>query len=230
MMRTPFLSWTRIILFIMVLTCPGTTAVHASHAKHILVLHSYHKGLTWTDSITRGIEDHLGTSGQVIDIEYAYMDTKRVFNQEYLGQLVQLYQVKFKNRPFDVIISSDDHAFNFLRDHRSDLFKDTPVVFCGVNDFEDGMLADLPRFTGVLESFDILKTLNLALDMQPRAQRIVAISDQTVTGKANKKLLKKIIPLLKREVDVTILDNHTMEEVQAHVSRMHPEDIVIWLT
>jgi PAS domain S-box-containing protein len=221
----------KLIIIILLIVAPGLVPSHlnADHSQRVLVLHSYHKGLTWTDSITRGIEDRFAEAGLAVDIEYAFMDTKRVFNQAYIDQLVAFYTEKFKNRRFDVIISSDDHAFDFLRRHHRALFSETPVVFCGVNYFEDNMLKELPLFTGVLESFDILTTLNAALSLQPDARRIVAISDQTITGKANKLLLKKIIPRLERKIEITILDNHTLGEVEQVVSRMSSRDIVVWL-
>jgi|GEM_PF-899019 len=201
----------------------------ANHKSQVLVLHSYHKGLTWTDAISEGIETTFRDSGEPIEIEYAFMDAKRVFNQAYLDQLVALYRVKFKDRSFQAIICSDDHAFKFLLQNGQALFGNTPVVFCGVNFFRDDMLADAPNFTGVLESFDMLTTINTALALQPHAKRLVAIGDQTVTGKANKKRLLEIVPQLDRPLDVTILDNHTMMEVQAYVGNLSPRDIVVWL-
>lgn len=192
-------------------------------------MHSYHKGLTWTDSITKGIETKFANSNLNIEIEYAYMDTKRMFKPTYIEQLVELYQVKYQERSFDVVISSDDHAFKFLLQHHTMLFGDTPIVFCGVNYFQDEMIRDKTNFTGVLESFDMLKTVNVALNLQPEAKRIVAIGDQTVSGQANKKRFEEIIPKIKRPVDITILDNQTMSEIQSYVSNLSSEDILIWL-
>lgn len=201
----------------------------ANQYKHVLVLHSYHKGLTWTDSITNGIETKFEKSGIPIEIEYTYMDTKRIFNQAYIDQLVELYRVKYHNRSFDAVISSDDHAFKFLLRHHTTLFGDTPIIFCGVNYFKDEMIQGKPNFTGVLESFDILKTVNAALDLQPQAKRLIVIGDQTVSGHANKKRFEEIIPHIKRPVDITILNNHTMAEIQSYVGGISAQDIVIWL-
>jgi two-component system, cell cycle sensor histidine kinase and response regulator CckA len=201
----------------------------AAPSKHVLVLHSYHKGLTWTDAITKGIEATFGAASVPIEIEYAFMDTKHIFNQAYLDQLVDLYRVKYHHRSFDAIISSDDHAFNFLLRNHAALFGETPIIFCGVNYFNDRMLLEEPNITGVLESFDMLSTINTALDLQPHANRLIAIGDQTVSGKANRKKMEEIVPRLKRPVEITILDNHTMAEVQAYVGGLSAQDIVVWL-
>jgi PAS domain S-box-containing protein len=195
--------------------------------KRVLILHSYHKGLAWTDSITKGIEKQIADSGIPIEIEYAYMDTKRTINQAYIEQLVDLYRIKYQKRPFDVVISSDDNAFQFLLRHHSTLFGDTPIVFCGVNNFQDMMIRDKTNFTGVLESFEILATINAALDLQPKAKRLVVIGDQTISGRANKKRFEAIIPRIKRPMDITILDNHTMAEIQSYVGGLSAQDIVV---
>lgn len=197
--------------------------------KQVLVFHSYHKGLSWTDSLVKGIDDGLQGFGVSIDISHEFMDTKRIFSNTYLEQLVELYKAKFNNSDIDIILTTDDHAFNFLRKHHGELFPGTPVVFCGVNSFNSGMLDGLPTFTGVLEAFDIPATLNIALDLHPKAQRFVVISDQTLTGQANKDLFLKAVEKVSRKVDVLFLDNHTMDEVRDEVSRLGEKDLAIWL-
>ena len=86
----------------------------APQMKHALVLHSYHKGLTWTDSVARGIEAKFKRSKMPVEIFHEFMDTKRIFTPAYLNQLVALYRTKYSGQHFDLIICSDDHAFNFL--------------------------------------------------------------------------------------------------------------------
>jgi hypothetical protein len=134
-MRTLRLQKLIIIVIALIAAALVPANLIVGHNQRVLVLHSYHKGLAWTDSISRAIEDRFAAAGLAVDIEYAYMDTKRVFNRDYLDKLVGFYTEKFKNRRFDVIISSDDHAFDFLRRHHETLFAATPVVFCGVNFF-----------------------------------------------------------------------------------------------
>jgi len=220
--------WACLVCFLFTGVGAPETLANADHHR-ILVLHSYHKGLSWTDAISTGIENVLHGTPEPITIEYAFMDTKRIFNPAYIDQLVELYTVKFRDRKFDAIISSDDHAFRFLLRHQGQLFANTPVIFCGVNDFTDDMLSEKPNFTGVLESFDMLATINTALDLQPKARRLIAISDQTVSGQANRKLFETIISQIHRPVSITILDNHTMAELTSHLETLSPDDIVVWL-
>lgn len=206
--------------------------VFASTGKvwNVLVLHSYHKGLSWTDSLVKGIDEGFADSGLAIEISHEFMDSKRIFSEDYLNQLAELYRQKFTHSNFDIVLSTDDLAFSFLRKHHDELFPGKPVVFSGVNTFDASMLDGHPGFTGVLEAFDIPATLNIALRLHPQASRFVVISDQTITGKANEQLFRKALHNISRPMQVLFLDNHTMAEVRDQVSRLSGKDIAIWLS
>jgi hypothetical protein len=51
-----------------------------------------------------------------------------------------LYLKKYTGRHFDLIIASNTDAFNFLLKNRDEIFPGTPVVFCGVVNFDNKML------------------------------------------------------------------------------------------
>ncbi|MFH1983130.1 MAG: ABC transporter substrate binding protein [Pseudomonadota bacterium] len=215
------------ILTVLIATVSSATA--DTGLKRVLVLHSYHKGLGWTDSIAQGIEKTFRTSGQPIEIFTEYMDTKRIFDEKYLGDLTALFKYKYRNRRFDAIISSDDHAFQFLLSHHDTIFPGAPVVFCGVNYFKDEMIADTADFTGVVESFSIKGTIDAALTINPNLRSVYSVVDKTVTGKANLKLLEQIIPLYGDRLTFITITDKDMAEVQQEVSHLPHESIVLLL-
>jgi len=102
--------------------------------------------------MTQGIESVLHNTDQDIELHFEYMDAKRIYDEQHLQNLRELYRHKYRNRRLDAIISSDDHAFKFLLAHHQELFPDTPIVFCGVNDFKDSLLVGHNLITGVVES------------------------------------------------------------------------------
>jgi len=93
-----------------------------------------------------------------------------------------LYKYKYGNQTFDLIISSDDNAFNFLREYREDLFPGTPIVFCGVNNLEAPNLIDRDVFTGIIELHSLRETIDLALRLHPGTRQIIFVVDNTPTG------------------------------------------------
>ena len=163
--------------------------VHAGEKKHILLLNSYHCGFKWTDDIVQSIQSVFRAEG--VDAEYhiEYMDTKRHFSPKSLDLLWRYYKRKYQNVPLDVVISSDDNAFNFLAKHHDTLFTETPVVFCGLNRLDQSVLDGLDEFTGLVEILDVKPTLDLALEFHPKTKRIAVISDETPTGVAIRRLV-----------------------------------------
>src|SRR5450631_705338 len=121
-----------------ILLIPGQS--RAQEKKRVLILHSYHQGNMWTDDENSGILSVIGANRPGFQVETEYMDTKKIADDRYLGQLLDIYSRKYSTIHFDVIIATDDNAFFFLRDNRDRLFPGTPVVFCGVNFFKSSYL------------------------------------------------------------------------------------------
>lgn len=61
--------------------------------KHILVLHSYHEGLPWVDSINAGIFSVLRTEKN-LELHLEYMDTKRYIDQADLDRFENVFSGK----------------------------------------------------------------------------------------------------------------------------------------
>jgi PAS domain S-box-containing protein len=150
----------------------------------VLILNSYHFGNSYSDSEMVGIKSALPA-----DTEYftEYMDSKRISgNPDYLTLLYQTYQLKYKQKRFDIIFSLDDDAFHFLLKYHNELFPGTPVVFCGLNRYDESMTADQPLITGVVETIDFKETVQLALKLHPDTKRIYVINDNTTSGRIDR--------------------------------------------
>jgi len=217
-----------VLVVCLYLICAPLTYLEANQRKNVLVLHSYHQGLGWTDGITQGIESSLRRTDQEIELFFEYMDTKRIHDAQHFQNLYELYRHKYRNRRFDVIISSDDHAFNFLLPHHQELFPDTPIVFCGVNDFKDSMLVGHNLITGVVEAFDIKGTMDVAVQLHPNAKEVIVIVDKTLSGTIVKELMMKDIPYFKDVLRFTFLEDLDMSEVLERVKNL-PTDSIVFL-
>src|SRR5512143_3282704 len=160
---------------------PRTGIARTTSKKQVLILNSYHKGLSWTDNIVTGIETVLksDTEGKNVELHYEYMDTKRYYGEKYFRKLAETFAEKYRREHFDLVIVSDNDAFDFVRTYGRKLFPSLPVVFCGVNNYKDSMLAGHPLFTGVAEDTDVVSTISVALKLHPRSRRVVVVGDKT---------------------------------------------------
>jgi GAF domain-containing protein/ABC-type uncharacterized transport system substrate-binding protein len=219
------------LIFLMVFVTAFGFAVWAQDEEEaqVLVLHSYHQGYKWTDDITEGIESVLGDAQENVDLQIEYMDTKRIFDEEYIQGLYDLYKHKFSDSQFDVIISSDNNAFDFLLEYRDDLFPGTPVVFSGVNFFEDNKLDGYDLFTGVNEELAIRGGLDIALTLHPDVEQIVIVNDTTTTGRRVHERIMEVIPDYEDTIEFTLLEDVTMEEIREAVQQL-PSDSLVFYT
>ena len=81
------------------------------------------------------------------------MDTK-IFRPTPIRMYNYYYYLnnKYKNIKFDIIITTDDNALNFVRKYKNyPLFKNTKIFFCGVNNLNLADKLDKKIYTGVFE-------------------------------------------------------------------------------
>ena len=223
-----------VVLFLFTFILPQI-AYSDNNLKNILVLHSYHHGLTWTDDIMEGIYSVFKKDDPNVEIHTEYMDTKRHFDGfdgKYLNSLLQVYRSKFETAEFDAIISSDDNALRFLLMHHKDLFPGVPIVFCGVNDYKDGMLIGHEKTTGVLEFLDKQASIDIALKLHPDAKQVAVITDTSTTGKANRALIGEVALQYMGNPEFIFLDRDdsglTEQELLEKLRQLPEESIVYY--
>ncbi|MDQ5988298.1 MAG: hypothetical protein CSYNP_04058 [Syntrophus sp. SKADARSKE-3] len=197
--------------------------------KRILILNSYHKGLSWTDNVVTGIESVLRDKGNNIELYIEYMDTKRYFGERHFKMLYEIYAEKFRNEHFDAVIASDNDALNFVRKHYRELFPSTPIVFCGIDNYKDSMIAGYDNFTGVVDETDIKSTINIALKLHPHASQVVVVGDKTTAGIAMKHEVMKAVPSFQGKVKFVFIEDFDLDELLSKVRDL-PLDSIILLT
>ena len=195
--------------------------LQASQNKEVLLIHSYHKGYAWTDDISSAIEKSF-KEHKNIELTTVYMDSKRIDDSIYLDNLAKLYKQQFSNRPFDLIIISDNNAFDFISKYYEYLFKDTPVLFCGINDYNKDSLEKLyfKDISGVAEAVDVERNFELISKLHPNIKNLLIINDKSITGLAVKKDLTKIIEKYKKEFDIEYTDNLEISDLKTKVSNL----------
>ncbi|MBW7856742.1 MAG: hypothetical protein H3C43_00180 [Leptonema sp. (in: Bacteria)] len=208
------------------------TAVPQVADRNVLVLHSYHKGLSWTESITSGIESvfqNQNVTNLKVHLFHEFMDTKRFEEIDYQELLVPVLKYKADRVHYDLIISVDDAALQFLFKHREEIFgRPVPVVFCGVNFYTPEMFKGKKNYTGVVEAFAAKDTIDLALKLHPNTKEFVVVGDDSVTSVANNKSLQKVEGDYKaRGIRFRYLTDADIESYRRIIERLEPGSIVL---
>ncbi len=231
--RNPFAL---IFVSVMVLLMVGLTALDSfatgREPKRVFILNSYHQGNTWSDNTIRGIDDAFGKSGIKVETYVTHMDAKRIPpSPQHFSNLKKLIKEGYKGIHFDVILASDNDALEFMRKYRDELFPGVPVVFSGINDFDERMLDKRRDITGTIERNDYAGTISLALKLRPAARNIVVITDNTTTGRAHRSAVEKIRPDFPQGLAFTYLSlgDMTLDELAQTLSKLNSDSIVLLL-
>ena len=201
----------------------------ANSSKDVLLLHSYHKGYAWTDDISKEIEKQF-KDYKNIELTTVYMDTKRIDDYSYLNDLAKLYKKQFEGRVFDLIIVSDNAALDFMIKYHEFLFKDIPILFCGINNFNKSLLDEnnMKKFTsGVAEEVDLEKNFELISKLHPKLKNLLIINDTSITGYAIKRDLNPIIEKYKDKFKIEYTDDLEISNLKQKVSILDKENSVI---
>ncbi len=77
--------------------------------------------------------------------------------------------------------------------------------------------------------FKISDTIEIALDLHPKTERIIVVNDTTLTGKNNKKNLEDIMCNFTDIVTFEVWDNVNMSSLQEQVTNLNHNDIILFL-
>lgn len=220
------------VLVCIIFLFSGYTAVFAqqNHSKRILCLASYDLSWPATASLLQGFKD---ATAPDTEFHYVFMDTKvlgvataeRITYERLKTQLP-------RETSYDGIYVCDDDALNFALKYQSEFFKDLPIVFSGINDLDKAAKATRdPKITGETEALPIQANLDLACKLLPKATRILAITDGTISGQSFTAQLmsqRKNYPDL--EFSLLNCSEYTEDEILHTIHGIGGDTIVVFLS
>ncbi len=218
--------------FLLLLIFAIATPVSAiERKKKILVLHSYHQGLEWTDNITAGIESTFSPHRERYEIYYEYLDTKRNEGKDYTASTINYLLSKNKNIKYEAIITADNNGLDFVKNNYKQLFPELPpIIFCGINDFQQDLIKGIKDVTGVVESINLKSIIDLMRKLHPQRNRILVILDRSNSGNHIFEELTKVMPLFKDEIEFHFNRDFLLEEIPSKVSILGEKDLILSLT
>lgn len=195
--------------------------------KTVLVLHSYNKELFWTDNLNDAIVEELQRNNNIsANIRVEYMDTKRFEDSLYLDVYAQFLISKYSNTDIDLIVSTDNSAFEFLKKNKSRFAPNCPVVFCGLNN-----VSTFPEnYTGILEDIDFKANINLIRTLHPNYNTIYIALDNSITGSALKNQAVQVISKEFDDLNYEFLTDYSFSEFKTKLSSLDEKDVLLLVT
>ena len=160
--------------------------------KHVLVIHSYHAELSWTQHIKQGIDQGFQNSHHDVVVYHEFLDAKRYPELHHKNSFLMHLQEKYRTSHLDVLAIADDPALNLYLSEREKYFSELPVVFMGINQVQKDLM-NIPWITGVFENHSMTETI-LEAQKQTGSKQVIVINDSSETGKANLENIKRNLP------------------------------------
>jgi diguanylate cyclase (GGDEF)-like protein len=202
----------------------------AGRKQKILVLHSYHQGLEWADNVSSGIQQVFEPHQAQYEIYYEYLDSKRNAGESFLQQSASFVNVKNGHERYEAVIVVDNNALALLNAKQIEFLDNPPIVFCGINNFESGLIDGLDQVTGVVETTDHIATLNLTSKLHPNRKQITVILDRTPTGERIRREFDDIVSVHKESLSFNFMRDFLLEDVPHLVNKLGSDDLIYMLT
>ena len=210
----------------------------------MLLVHSYHQGYRWVDTITEGVRSAIQGSDLALDI--FYMDTKRHTDEAWKIDAGRRARQKVNQYHPDIILAADDDAQEYF----AMFYLNTalPVVFTGVDADPSKYGYPAANVTGVIERPHFQESLAFAQQLCP-IKRIAVLSchDSTSTlalGFMKQEQLdvevaewlmvdnfdawKKAIERFNRSVDAIVIRSYQTVKKPGSLENVPARDVAAW--
>jgi len=197
--------------------------------RRVLFISSYSYAWETVPEQIAGIKEALSED---VNLDYKFMDTKNSTSEKSAQLFYQSMKQYLKEVPaYDALIVGDDAALQFALAYQEELFYGIPIAFEGVNDISAATKAGQnPLITGVVESLSYHNTISFASQLYPDAKRIVAVLDDTITGKSERREFyeyNKVFDHLEfRELNASEM---TQQELVSALASLDNEDILLYI-
>lgn len=188
----------------------------------VLYINAYHPGYKWSDDIENALMSTFNASSRNIELSIEYLDSRRFDSEMQIERLAEMIELKYADYPLDMVITSDNTAFDFAIRHRDRLFPGLPIVFCGYNSFRPTVLKGITNITGVNEEVDFSGTIDLALSVHPDVRTLAfVVSTASASPKRNyETLIQNVFPNYRDEYELVLLKDLSVKDIQHQLNRL----------
>lgn len=205
-------------------------AVDDGHSVRVLYLNAYDRGYPWSNDVERGLRERLAASSQPLELSVEYLDSRRFPDRAHLQTLADLLAIKYAHYPLDLVVVSDNAAFDFAIQNRERLFPGLPLVFCGYNNFRPEVLSGIANVTGVNEEIDLAANIELALQVHPATHTLAFItSTGDPSSQRNTEIAEAtIFPRYRDRFAIVALKDASMAEIRQRLAEL-PRNSAVFL-
>jgi signal transduction histidine kinase len=201
-------------------------------ARHVLLLYSSDQTLPATNIVGAEVLRELGASQLLkVAVRSDFLDVSNFRHASYRDELADFLAKKYAGFRIDLVVALGPPALDFVATYRERFAPDARIAFGLVSDPElAGMTLPAGAVAGIVSDYDVSKTLELALGLQPRARRIVVASGSLHYDRALAAKAREALTPLAGRYEVIYLSDLPFDQVLQSVSRLPEDSIVLILS
>ena len=211
----------------LIISFPGSANAEAQ-SKRVLILSSYDLNRPAIIPFIQSLRSTIVNNSRS-HVEFFYEFQNSHIADAHENALVSFLKEKYGRQEFDLVIALGAPAINILLRHESEVLTNTPKIFYLHDETENTAQGFWPRATGVWATLDIDKTAQLALNLHPDAQNLLVITGSSNEDQFLRQQAQAALKKYENKLQITYLDNISMNELKAKVASLPPHTIVIFL-
>ncbi len=231
------LSWTRPLAFFVVFslawmnaTIGSPTEALTAPSKTVLVLYGERLSIPAMAMTEQGLNAGLARAHPWnLEIFSEYLDLTRFPTTQYGDGLLSHLRIRYGTRKPDLVIAVVSTALRFALEHRNELFPEVPIVFANVDHREIEGQSMPPKVTGVWMAWDYQRTLELALQLQPKTREVVCVAGTGPLEQQWNNEARKVLERFASRVQIHWLDKLPLPTVLDEVARLPLDSVVLYI-
>lgn len=200
-------------------------------SPRVLILYPYDERIPATNIAGESARARLleATAGK-IDLFSEFLDLSRFPEKDHVDRMARYLAEKYVDRRPDVVIALGEEATHFIVTRRSTIAPDARIVFCGFSGATAAQMNLPDDVTGALSDFDIKKTFEMAIRLQPDARRLVVIGGSAEFDQSWIATARQDLAGLTRDIETTYLTGLSIDEFEARAADLSGDAILLVLT
>ncbi len=196
--------------------------------KMVLHISSFSSETAWEEQTIEGVKQGITDYQKTVYHNFP-LDLKRIQDKDFQKLAVSnLIRTCILERVPDVVIVSDNDAFDFVNEYFSRLFIDIPVVMCGINDYTPEIIDKIKdHTTGVYEQVAADFTINEMLEIYPKTKKILVVNDKTTSGLKWQHYIEDDLKNFKTHVEFLYNENVPFATLLKQVESLDDDTLVL---
>jgi ABC-type uncharacterized transport system substrate-binding protein len=209
------------ILVLLLLVLASASASALSEPQRILILQSFRNAMPVNSDFFAGIREGLEPPINLpVEIDSEDLDLSRLNDERYIRKLVEIYALKYRTSPPNLIIATYTPAARLLLDHRNELFPGVPIVFCAAEFSSEDLEQLPPDVTGVTSKGDFAGTIKLISRLHPDMRQIAVIIGSSSLDKSSEPGVRKALRPFESRFEVIWLRGLPLRELTETVKAL----------